>query len=141
MMSPNLTPYVLVVDDDEPARTVLTRWLQRWGYDVVSVPTAADALACMREAPAAILIADVIMPTHDGLWLLKQVHEQWPETVVIMESGAEETASVLKARQYGALEYLPKPFGREQLFQALRHAVAVVGSGPAPGDPLQNRTA
>jgi DNA-binding NtrC family response regulator len=134
-MSP-VKPYVLVVDDEEPVRRVLGHWLRSWGYEVVAVESADEALERMCQAPAAILVADIIMPVHDGIWLLKQVHERWSETVVIMESGAQDTAVVLEARKYGALEFLPKPFGKEMLRQALIHAMTVFESRTAAREPI-----
>lgn len=87
--------------------------------------SATEALEQMVLAPAPIMICDVIMPRHDGIWLLVQVRQRWPETAVIMASGAQELETVAKARRYGAVGYVPKPIGREMLHQALLRATAV----------------
>jgi DNA-binding NtrC family response regulator len=115
---------VLVVDDEGSIRTVLQRWIELWGYDVASVATADDAITEMERMPAEVIFADINMPIHDGIWLLDQVHQRWPKTQVIMESGVEESSTVLKARQHGAVDFLAKPFGREMVYQALERAIA-----------------
>jgi DNA-binding NtrC family response regulator len=115
---------VLIVDDEGSIRSVLERWVMHWGYDVASVSTADDAITEMERMPADVIFADIIMPIHDGIWLLEQVHRRWPKTQVIMESGVEESSTVLRAKQQGAVDFLAKPFGREMVYQALERAIA-----------------
>jgi two-component system response regulator AtoC len=122
---------VLVVDDEEPQRSILCRWLIGWGYDVSEAVSAEAAIEMMEAIPADIIITDIMMPLHDGVWLLQQVHERWPSTVVIMESGAQNTEIVLEARRFGAHDFLAKPFGREVLRQALARVAAQPGSDPS----------
>jgi DNA-binding NtrC family response regulator len=125
-------PYVLVVDDEEGMGQVLTRWLAGWGYHAVAVRSADHSLAVMEALPAPIVITDIMMPVHDGIWLLEQIHARWPDTVMIVESGARDQQKVLAARKLGAVDFLAKPFGREMLFQALQRAAARIAQ-PAAG--------
>ena len=60
---------VLVVDDEEAIRTLLSRWLMSWGYTTRLAASANDALEQLTAAPASIVLCDVMMPVHDGLWL------------------------------------------------------------------------
>jgi DNA-binding NtrC family response regulator len=113
---------VLVVDDEELIRDVLTQWLQSWGYEAVAVARADEALEHMRTSPADIIIADAAMPEHDSLWLLNRVREQWPNTLVIMESGADDLETALRTRLHGAFDHVPKPLAHETLHQALERA-------------------
>jgi DNA-binding NtrC family response regulator len=115
---------ILVVDDEALIRDVLSRRLTQWGHEVVMAPSAEAALAEMEKAPAQIVFSDVIMPLHDGLWLAKQLRERWPETIIVAVSGALEVQTVVKMRQYGAIDYVTKPIGREMLHQALERALA-----------------
>ena len=74
----------------------------------------------MEESPAEILIVDLIMPVHTGLWLIERVHERWPSTCIIVESGAhEDEVNIQSARGQGAMAFMPKPFGREIIHQAV----------------------
>jgi DNA-binding NtrC family response regulator len=119
---------ILVVDDEEPVRTVLTRNLRKWGHEVAAVGSATEALESMLVVTPEIVFCDVVMPVHDGLWLLERIRARWPRTVVIMVSGAQEIDTVKKARTFGAVDYVPKPIGREMLHQALQRALAAVAS-------------
>ena len=120
---------ILVVDDEALIRDVLSRRLLQWGHEVVTAPGAEAALAEMAKAPAQIVFADVIMPLHDGLWLVKKLRERWPGTIVVAVSGALDMETVVKMREYGAIDYVTKPIGREMLHQALERALARL---PAP---------
>jgi DNA-binding NtrC family response regulator len=82
-------PYVLVLDDEPSVSNVIARWLQGWGYSVVTANTADQALELMMRRPPAMVVADLLMPgDHDGLWLIERIHVRWPTTPVIVESGA-----------------------------------------------------
>ena len=115
-------PSVLVVDDEEPIRRLLTRWLAGWGYDAKEAANADDAIVMMTAQPAEIILCDVNMPVHDGIWLAEQVRGRWPQTAVIMASSAQDMETVMRMRKQGVVDYVTKPFGREMLRQALQRA-------------------
>ena len=116
-------PYVLVVDDEEVIRRLLARWLADWGYEAKQAGNAEDAIDIMTAEPADILLCDVMMPVHDGIWLAEQVRGRWPQTAVIMASSAQDMETVMRMRKQGAVDYVTKPFGREMLRQALQRAI------------------
>ncbi len=120
---------ILVVDDEASIRDVLTRRLTQWGHEVLTAPGAEAAVDVMTGGAADIVFCDVIMPLFDGVWLAQQIRERWPGTVIVAVSGAQEMATVVKMRQYGAVDYVAKPIGREMLHQALERALAKM---PAP---------
>jgi DNA-binding NtrC family response regulator len=115
--------YVLVVDDEAPVREFLRRWLEAWGCLVKQAGSASEALGVMMAEPASIMLCDIKMPGHDGLWLAERVRERWPQTPVIMATALDDLPTVIKSRQLGAVDYVRKPFGRELLLQALRRAM------------------
>jgi CheY-like chemotaxis protein len=115
-------PYVLVVDDEESIRKLLSRWLTGWGYQTKEAGNANEAIERMTAEPAAIILCDVMMPVHDGIWLAEQVRARWPQTAVIMASSAQDMETVMRMRKQGAVDYVTKPFGREMLRQALQRA-------------------
>jgi CheY-like chemotaxis protein len=118
--------YVLVVDDEEAIRRLLTRWLSGWGYEAKQAANADDAIDIMTAEPADIILCDVMMPVHDGIWLAEQVRGRWPETAVIMASSAQDMETVMRMRKQGAVDYVTKPFGREMLRQALQRASGTI---------------
>lgn len=117
---------ILVVDDEAPIRDILSRRLTQWGHEVVTAPSAEAAIEEMSKAPVQIVFSDVIMPLYDGVWLAKEIRERWPGTVIVAVSGAQEMETVVKMRQYGAIDYVAKPIGREMLHQALERALALI---------------
>lgn len=116
--------YVLVVDDETSVREFLRRWLEGWGYTVKQASSATDALEVMLAEPASIMLCDIKMPGHDGLWLAERVREKWPQTGIIMATALDNLDIVMKSQRLGAIDYVAKPFGRELLLQALRRATA-----------------
>jgi len=116
-------PYVLLVDDEALLREALVRWLKSLGYRAVAVESADLAMTEITGQVPFAVIVDMVMPGHDGLWLLEQIRLRWPTLWVIMASGANlDEQTVLKARRLGANDFIAKPFGRETLYQALLRA-------------------
>ena len=101
---------VLVVDDEVGIRMLLTRMLKGWGFGVWHVASADEALQIMEAEPADILLSDVSMPEHDGLWLAEQVHARWPRTAIIMSTAHQDPHTVQTSRKVGAVAYVTKPF-------------------------------
>ena len=115
---------VLVVDDDEAIRKLLRRWVEQWGFDVRTAGSAHDALALMVAHPAAIVLCDIRMPGRDGVWLIRQIREVWPQTVPVMTSAVSEPDVVEQVRLLGAVDFVTKPVGRESFRQAIDRAVS-----------------
>jgi CheY-like chemotaxis protein len=115
---------VLVVDDELGIRLLLTRMLKQWGYGVRHVQSAVEALEVMTAEPADILLSDVAMPEHDGLWLAAQVHARWPQTAIIMSTAHQDPHTVQTSRKVGAVAYVTKPFVPYMLKDALACASA-----------------
>jgi DNA-binding NtrC family response regulator len=120
--------YILVVDDEEPIRDVLRRRFHSWGHEVGQARTAEEALMAMEARPARIVFCDLIMPVHDGIWLMERIQERWQETVFIVISGGEDIGKIVKTRKLGAVDFVAKPLGREMVDQALQRALTVAES-------------
>ncbi len=104
---------ILVVDDIEDNRDLLTRRLNREGYRKIA--TAADgeeALALIAETAFDLVLLDVMMPKCDGYQVLERLKAggQLHELPVIVISALNEMDSVVRCIQLGAVDYLPKPF-------------------------------
>lgn len=121
----NHMAYVLIVDDEAPIRRLLARWLEGWGYAVKEAGNAPEALDAMLAEPASIVLCDIKMPEHDGLWLVERLRARWPTTAIIMATSVQNVQTVIKTRQEGVVDYITKPFGREAVLQALRRAGGV----------------
>ncbi len=114
---------VLVVDDEASIRDVLARWLQLRGYRVLTAGDADEALARMRDEPAAVALCDIRMPGHDGLWLLARLRNDFPDTAVVMATGLQDVGPAVQSLRRGVVDYLTKPFTPDQLGEAVQRAM------------------
>lgn len=103
---------ILVVDDDDPMRTVLTLTLRSLGYHNLAEATDGEtALVALREREFDLLLLDIQMPGMDGFTVLQTVKEDpfLHHLPVIVASGMNELESVARCIEMGAEDFLPKP--------------------------------
>ncbi|MBX9928795.1 MAG: protein kinase [Gemmatimonadaceae bacterium] len=103
---------ILVVDDVEDNRAVLSRRLSREGYEVMTAADGERALALLDGEAVDLVLLDVLMPGMDGYEVLARLKGS-PKTrgvPVIMISALDDMASVVRCIEHGAEDYLPKPF-------------------------------
>ena len=128
---------VLVVDDEEPIRRILSRWISDAGHEIVDAPTAEDALDRMAERAAAVAFCDVQMPGQGGVWLTKQIRTRYHNSAVVLATG-ERAIPPATSMQAGVMAYIVKPFTRKAILDALVTALEwhdkTVASGPRPED-------
>ena len=106
------TALILVVDDNEMNRDMLTRRLQRQGYDVIAVEDGFDALKIVHQYKFDLILLDIMMPKVSGYQVLEQLKTD-PRTrhlPVIMISAVDDLDSVVRCIEMGAEDYLFKPF-------------------------------
>jgi DNA-binding NtrC family response regulator len=117
---------VLIVEDEENARRGYEALLQRWGLDVLGVPSAEDALARFSDYHPSVLIADVELPGIDGLTLLKRLGDELASVpaIIITGKGSEERA--VAAIEAGAFWYIEKPLKGAVLRALLNRALGKV---------------
>jgi adenylate cyclase len=103
---------ILVVDDNESNRDMLSRRLSHEGYDVSTVENGQHALAWLKSQPTDLILLDVMMPEMDGYEVLSRLKDDatWRDIPVIMISALDEIDSVVRCIERGAEDYLPKPF-------------------------------
>ena len=112
-------PHLLVVDDDERLRQLLHRYLTSNGYRVTAAQDAADARSLMKSIAFDLLVLDVMMPGESGFELTKSVRttSQVPILILTAKGEAEDRIAGL---EYGADDYLPKPFDLSILLARLQ---------------------
>ena len=102
---------LLVVDDNEMNRDILSRRLRKHGYDVVTAVDGADALAMVDAQEFALVLLDIEMPGLSGLEVLKMLRERRStiQLPIIMVTARQESADIVNALNCGANDYLAKP--------------------------------
>ncbi len=103
---------ILVVDDNEGNREILTRRLARDGHAVVSAENGRRALDLLGGQAIDLILLDVMMPEMDGYEVLKRLKsdDALRHIPVLMISALDEMDSVIRCIELGAEDYLPKPF-------------------------------
>ena len=122
-MSPTPKVRVLVVDDEEGARSGLEKLLRLEGY---AVDAAADGLAALERAaeqPPDVVVTDLKMPRMDGLALMERLRTQWPGLPVIVVTAFGDVGSAVAAMRQGAEHYLVKPVDFDELQVAIDRAI------------------
>ena len=101
---------VLVVEDDPDSSDLLARFLKRVGFDVRCAATAVEALGVLKTAPVRVALLDFNLPDHDGLWLLRRIHDDpdLAEVRTIFVSGTFEHEPARQALALGAHDWFVK---------------------------------
>ena len=118
-------PLVLVADDDPTHRVVLQEVLQQSGFRVLTVPNGQVALDVFAQAQPDILLLDIDMPIVDGFTVCERIRAKetdW-ETPILMVTGFEDKASVERAYDIGATDFISKPIAWPVLPHRLRYII------------------
>jgi len=116
------TQQVWVIDDDRSIRWVLEKALQKAQMEVRSFSSAEGVLEELSFGLPDVVVTDVRMPGMDGLSLLAQVHDAYPDLPVIIMTAHSDLDSAVAAFHGGAFEYLPKPFDVDEAVEQVRRA-------------------
>jgi CheY-like chemotaxis protein len=118
---------ILVVDDNQISRELLTRRLVREGFEVVNANHAQGALEALQLHPVDVMLLDLHLPDLSGLEVLSRVraHSNRLELPILMISAADDVRSIVRSIDLGANDYLTKPVQFEVLFAKLRQHLAL----------------
>jgi DNA-binding NtrC family response regulator len=106
---------ILIVDDEEIVIKSCLRILAGDEFQVESVQDGREALKKIEENPYDVVILDIMMPTIDGLEVLRRVKETHPNVDVIMITGLSQVDTAVQAMKLGAFDYISKPFEPDEL--------------------------
>jgi DNA-binding response OmpR family regulator len=122
-------PILLLVEDDEPTRDRLHRYLERSGYVVHDAASVREALAVWDAHRADLILLDLGLPDRDGIEVVRQVRRDGTTPIIIVSARGEERDRVA-GLEAGADDYVTKPFGVDEL-QARIRAVLRRAAGPS----------
>ena len=83
----------LVVDDEAPLRDVLSRVLEKSGYQCITAASGFEALEKLEKNEVPVVFSDIRMPEMDGVTLLGKIRERWPEIAVVVVTAVTEVAT------------------------------------------------
>jgi cyclic di-GMP phosphodiesterase len=114
---------LLVVDDEEPIRNALKKFLTQQGYDVATAASGEDALRILQRQKISVVLLDVRMPGRSGIDLVPQVLELDPSVAVLMLTAVNDATTAALCMQRGAMDYLTKPIDLADLARAILRAI------------------
>ncbi len=117
------TSQVLVVDDEEIARTNLEYILRKEGHQVSTAANGLEALEKVKAQEFDVILTDLKMEKMDGIQLLESVKQMAPHTEIIMVTGYATVSSAVDALKKGAAHYLSKPIKLEELRATVREII------------------
>ena len=113
---------VLVVDDEENMRHMLSLLLSKEGYDVLLAENGEDAIAQLEQGGVDLILCDLRMPKMDGMAFLEACKSREPDATVIMMSAYGTVEIALDAMKKGAYDYIHKPFKPDEILLTLKKA-------------------
>ena len=117
-------PRLLVVDDDDAMRSLLTRTLKRAGYAGVATAASSDeARQSLSEDTFDLVLTDMQMPGGSGLGLLEYIHNVLPGIATLMITGADDPVLAERALAIGAYGYIIKPFRESEVVIGVANAI------------------
>jgi two-component system KDP operon response regulator KdpE len=124
---------VLIIDDEPPIRKLLRMGLTTQGYQIIEAPNGKTALELLKEEPDLIIL-DLGLPDIQGHELLRMIRARNESVPIVVLSSRGDEAGKVQALDYGADDYLTKPFGMEELLArmraAMRHQLQAQGERP-----------
>jgi two-component system response regulator RegA len=135
----NDSPVLLLVDDDELYCRVLGEALEKRGYEVLAARDAAAALQLARAHEPEFAIVDLRIGSESGLELVRRLAELDENTRIVMLTGYASVATAVEAIKLGAVHYLSKPAGADEVIAALQRTEGDAGVSPAENPPSVKR--
>ena len=124
---------VLVIDDEPPIRKLLKMGLSTQGYQIFEAPNGKTALELLNQG-ADLVILDLGLPDMQGLELLRMIRARNESVPIVVLSSRGDEAGKVQALDFGADDYVTKPFGMDELLArmraALRHQLQIHGERP-----------
>ena len=113
---------ILLVDDEEGIRKILSISLKDSGYQVLTAKSGEEALHIFRKTRPPIVLTDIKMPGMDGFQVLRKIKEESPDTEVIMITGHGDIDLAIQSLKFDATDFVTKPINDESLEIALKRA-------------------
>ncbi|MBN1995633.1 MAG: response regulator transcription factor [Anaerolineae bacterium] len=119
-----MTGKILIVDDEEAVRFFTADGLSRAGWVAYEAASGETALAIMEKTPCDVMLLDLRMAGMDGLTVMRQTKERWPETMIIIMTAYASIDSAIEAVRQGAFDYLRKPCSVDDIISCVNRAMA-----------------
>ena len=99
-------------------------------YDLVTVSSGEEALAMLERDHFDIILTDIKMPGLPGLQLLSTISTKYPDTAIIVITGYATVRTAVEAMKLGAVDFIPKPFTPDEIYNAVQNIARRLQSSP-----------
>ncbi len=114
---------ILIVDDEDALRTVLSGELANEGYDVRTAADGDDAINELEKAPYNLVLLDIKMPRLNGFEVLKFIKEKHNNTKVVMLTGFADLKNAIESKKLGADDFVSKPYDLVDLLTTIERVL------------------
>lgn len=115
---------ILVVDDEETLRTVLSTELTSEGYEVSTAADGGEAIELVKDNNYDLVLLDIKMPNVDGFEVLKFVKGNKPDVKVIMLTGFADLKNAIESKRLGAEDFVSKPYDLVDLLTTIERVLS-----------------
>lgn len=115
---------ILVVDDEDALRTVLSGELTSEGYDVHTAGDGDEAIQNLQRENFDLILLDIKMPKLNGFEVLKFVKEKYPKTKVVMLTGFADLKNAIESKKLGAEDFVSKPYDLVDLLTTIERVLS-----------------
>lgn len=108
---------ILVVEDDQDSREVLSRIIENLGYEVLAFGSGKEAVEAVSKTTIDLAMIDIMMPEMNGYEVLQAIRamQTYAELPIIMVTAKDQDTEVFEGYKYGADYYIPKPYTAKQI--------------------------
>jgi CheY-like chemotaxis protein len=114
---------ILVVDDEDALRTVLSSELESEGYIVATAADGDEAISILQGKVFDLVLLDIKMPRVDGFEVLRFIKERYPATKVIMLTGFADLKNAIESKKLGAEDFVSKPYDLVDLLTTIERVL------------------
>lgn len=116
---------ILVVDDEASVRTILKRTMENAGHQVIEACDGKEGIKLYHESQPDIMITDIVMPEKEGIEVIMELRQDYPDIKIIAISGGGRQVkagnSLMIAEKIGACRTFTKPFDRKAVLQTVQN--------------------
>lgn len=114
---------IMVVDDEGIVLESCRRVLEPEGYELLLAKSAQEALDAVNADTFSLILLDLKMPVHDGIYLMKTLKDRGVDVPVVVMTGYSTVETMREADEMGASRFLPKPFTPDELIDTVRRVL------------------
>lgn len=115
---------ILIADDEDDLRMLLEHVVTGAGYDVTTAADGEEAISMLGKNTYNVVLLDIQMPNTSGIEVLKYIQKNTPSTKTIILTGYADLKHAMEAREFGAQDFISKPYKVEEVMMTIRRLLA-----------------